>query len=131
MQGKKGYQEKLFASFQLSERIPKNNFYRCLKEAIDLDFLYPLTKGYYGESGQKSIDPAVFFKLCLVGYLENIISDRKLIEHCSMRMDILYFIGYDIDEELPWHSTISRTRQLFPETVFEEVFTQVLGLCIE
>ncbi|MFL0065695.1 hypothetical protein V3A08_08945 [Tenacibaculum maritimum] len=26
-------------------------------------------------------------------------SDRKLIFHCSMRLDILYFIGYDVDEE--------------------------------
>ena len=131
MQGKKDYQEKLFASFQLSERIPKDNFYRRLKGAIDLDFLYPLTKGYYGGSGQKSIDPVVFFKLCLVGYLENLISDRQLIEHCSMRLDILFFIGYDIDEELPWHSTISRTRQLYPESVFEEIFTKVLAMCVD
>lgn len=131
MQGKKDYQEKLFAHFQLSDRIPKGNFYRRLKEVLDLDFLYPLTKGFYGESGQKSIDPVVFFKLCLVGYLENIISDRNLVQHSSMRLDILYFLGYDIDEELPWHSTISRTRQLFPESVFEEVFTKVLSMCIE
>lgn len=131
MQGKKDYQEKLFAHFQLSDRIPETNFYRRLKEVLDLDFLYPLTKGHYGESGQKSIDPVVFFKLCLTGYLENIISDRKLIDHCSLRLDILYFIGYDIDEELPWHSTISRTRQLFPEAVFEEVFIRILGLCVE
>ncbi|MFL0118311.1 transposase [Tenacibaculum maritimum] len=61
--------------------------------------MYSSTKKYYGTSGQKSIDPVVFFKLCLVGYLENIISDRKLISHCSMRLDILYFIGYDVDEE--------------------------------
>ena len=48
-----------------------------------------------------------------------------------MRLDILFFIGYDIDEELPWHSTISRTRQLFPESVFEEVFTKVLAMCVD
>ncbi|WP_299770777.1 transposase, partial [uncultured Dokdonia sp.] len=54
----------------------------------------------------------------------------KLIAHCSMRLDILYFLGYDIDEELPWHSTISRTRQLFPEVVFESVFTHVFQMCI-
>jgi transposase len=131
MQGKKDYQEKLFAHLQLSDRIPETNFYRRLKEVLDLGFLYPLTNGYYGESGQKSIDPVVFFKLCLVGYLENIISDRKLIDHCSLRLDILYFIGYDIDEELPWHSTISRTRQLFPESVFEETFTKVLAMCVD
>ncbi|MDP3352956.1 MAG: IS1182 family transposase [Flavobacteriaceae bacterium] len=131
MQGKKDYQEKLFAHFQLSERVPQHNFYRRLKEVLDLDFLYPLTKSYYGVSGQKSIDPVVFFKLCLVGYLENIISDRDLIQHSSLRLDILYFLGYDIDEELPWHSTISRTRQLYPEKVFEEVFTKVLSMCVE
>jgi transposase len=77
MQGKKDYQEKLFAHFQLSERVPQHNFYRRLKEALDLNFLYPLTKPYYGTSGQKSIDPVVFFKFCLVGYLENITSDRQ------------------------------------------------------
>ena len=131
MQGKKDYQEKLFHNFQLSERIPEENFYRRLRAELDLDFLYRLTKDYYGSSGQKSIDPVVFFKLCLVGYLENIISNRKLISHCSLRLDILFFIGYDIDESLPWHSTISRTRQLFPESVFEEVFTKVFELCVE
>ncbi len=131
MQGKKDYQEKLFSHFQLSEHVPEQNFYRRLKEVLALEFLYPLTKSYYGESGQKSIDPIVFFKLCLVGYLENIISDRQLIEHSSMRLDILYFLGYDIDEQLPWHSTISRTRQLYPESIFEQVFTKVLGMCVE
>jgi len=131
MQGKKDYQEKLFANFQLSQRVPVQNFYRRLSEVLDLQFLYKLTKSYYGDSGQKSIDPVVFYKLCLVGYLENIISDRKLIDHCSMRMDVLFFLGYDIDEPLPWHSTISRTRQLFPEDLFEKVFTQVLTMCIE
>ena len=130
MQGKKIFQEKMFTNFQLSDRVPQGNFYRCLKEVLHLDFLYKETRAYYGESGQSSIDPVVFFKLCLVGYLENIISDRKLIDHCSLRLDILYFIGYDIDERLPWHSTISRTRQLFPESVFETVFVHVLEMCI-
>jgi len=131
MQGKKNYQEKLFNNFQLSERVPKNNFYRRLKDVLHLDFLYSETKNYYGSSGQSSIDPIVFFKLCLVGYLENIISDRQLMSHSAMRLDILYFIGYDIDETLPWHSTISRTRQLFPEAVFEKVFTHILAMCVE
>lgn len=65
-----------------------------------------------------------------MGYLENIISDRQLLQHSGMRLDILYFLGYGIDEELPWHSTISRTRQLYPESVFEDVFTKILGMCV-
>ena len=129
MQGVKIYQEKLFNSFRLSDHVPVANFYRRLKEILQLDFLYKETAGYYGKSGQKSIDPIVFLKLSLIGYLENIISDRKLISHCSMRLDLLYFLDYDIDEKLPWHFTFSRTRQLFPESVFETVFTKVLEMC--
>ena len=44
MQGKKEYQEKLFNNFQLSERVPKTNFYRRLKEVLPLDYLYTSTK---------------------------------------------------------------------------------------
>ena len=131
MQGKKKYQEKLFMTFQLSDHVPPNNFYRQLKDVLDLQFLYAATADYYGGCGQKSVDVVVFFKLCLVGYLENIISDRQLIQHSSMRMDILYFLDHNIDESLPWHSTISRTRQLFPEEVFEGVFSKVFSMCVE
>ncbi len=44
---------------------------------------------------------------------------------------MLYFIGYDIDEALPWQSTLSRTRQLYGETLFKQLFKQVLKQCIE
>src|SRR5882757_255562 len=131
MQGKKHYQEKLFTNFQLSDRVPADNIYRKLKEILDLRFLYAATAKYYGKEGQKSIDPVVFFKLLLVGYLENQPSDRRIVHMASMRLDILYFIGYDIDEELPWHSTLSRTRQLYDEDVFNQLFKQVLKQCID
>ena len=100
MQGRKKYQEKLFMSFQLSDHVPEDNFYRRLKDILSLDFLYKTTAGYYGSEGQKSIDPVVFFKLLLIGYLENQPSDRRIINTASMRLDIRYFIGYDLDEEL-------------------------------
>jgi len=131
MLGKKDYQEKLFLSFSLSQRVPESNFYRRLKSALDLQFVRDMARPYYGKEGQKSIDPTVFFRLMLIGYLENIISDRQLIEHVGMRMDLLYFIDYDIDEPLPWHSTISRTRKMLPNALFEEAFERVLSLCVE
>src|SRR5215208_1811737 len=130
MQGKKHFSEKLFTSFQLSSRVPEDNFYRRLRGLLDLGWLYKATKKYYGSEGQKSIDPVVFFKLMLIGYLENLGSDRRIITTVSMRLDMLYFLGYDIDEELPWHSTVSRTRQLYGEELFKELFKDVLGQCI-
>lgn len=131
MQGKKQYSEQLFTSFQLSSRVPEDNFYRKLKQLLDLHWLYGATKKYYGTEGQQSIDPVVFFKLLLIGYLENLGSDRRIITTVSMRLDMLFFIGYDIDEPLPWHSTLSRTRQLYGEQVFKQLFLQVLKQCID
>ena len=78
MQGQKDYTEKLFINFHLSKRVPKDNFYRRLKGVPDLNYLYMSMRAYYGRCGNKSIDPVVFFKLCLMGYLKNIISDCQL-----------------------------------------------------
>lgn len=131
MQGKKIYQEKLFAQIQLSELVPEDNLYRQLKNILDMQWLYKATAKYYGTEGQVSIDPVVFFKLILIGYLENQPSDRRIMSTVSMRLDMLYFIGYDIGEPLPWHSTLSRTRQLYGEEEFRQLFREVLKQCIE
>jgi transposase len=131
MQGKKQFTEKLFTNFQLSDRVPVENFYRRLKQVLNLQWLYKATSKYYGTEGQQSIDPVVFFKLMLIGYLENLGSDRRIINTVSLRLDMLFFLGYDIDEPLPWHSTLSRTRQLYGEELFKQIFKDVLKQCID
>ena len=131
MQGKKINQEKLFFMFRLSEHIPANNLYRRINETIDFRFLYKATARFYGKEGQKSIDPVVFMKLILAGYLENMQSDRKIVDTLRLRLDIRYFIGYDLEEELPCHSTLSRTRKLYKDDVFTELFKKVLEQCID
>jgi len=98
---------------------------------LNLHWLYKATKKYYGTEGQRSIDPVVFFKLMLIGYLENLGSDRRIINTLSMRLDMLFLIGYNIDEPLPWHSTLSRTRQLYGEELFKQLFKEVLKQCID
>ncbi len=131
MQGKKDRQEKLFVLYQLSNHVPKDNLYRRLNEQLDFSFLYKATEGYYGTTGPKSIDAIVFMKLMLVGYLENTSSDRHIVRIADMRVDIRYFIGYDIDEPMPCHSTLSRTRQLYSTDIFTMLFKKVLKQCID
>ena len=130
MQGHKQFTDKVVTRFRLSERVPPNNLYRRLSELLDWDFLYAQTQALYSHTGQPSLDPVIFFKLALVGRLENLVSERRLVEHCSLRLDILYFLGYEVDEDLPWHSTISRTRQLYPAAVFEYLFDHVFAQCV-
>jgi transposase len=131
MQGRKEIQPKMMYQVSLIDLVSEDNFYRQLDKLLDLSFLYKATALYYGKEGQESIDPVVFFKICLVGYLNNINSDRRLIEYCSNCLDVRLYIKYDIDEPLPWHSTISRTRQLYSEKVFLSLFQKVLSLCVE
>jgi transposase len=131
MQGRKDIQPKMMYQVSLDTLVPADNFYRKLDRTLDLHFLYKATSKYYGAEGQESIDPVVFFKILLVGYLNNINSDRKLMEFCNDSLAIRLFLKYDIDEALPWHSTISRTRQLYGEDVFLSLFQQVLKQCME
>jgi len=130
MQGRKKFTPQLFYDLSLDGLVPEDNFYRQVNQELNLHFLYPSTKAYYGSEGQQSIDPVVFFKILLVGYLNNINSDRALMRYCADSLSIRLFLGYDLNEELPWHSTISRTRQLLGEEVFLELFQKVLSLCV-
>lgn len=130
MQGKKNFTPQLFYELSLEGLVPEDNFYRKVNQNLNLHFLYKATEKYYGTEGSESIDPIVFFKILMVGYLNNINSDRALIRYCSNCLDVRLFLGYDLNESLPWHSTISRTRQLYGEEVFLSLFQKVLSLCV-
>ncbi|MDR0205984.1 MAG: transposase [Bacteroidales bacterium] len=113
MQGRKELTPKMLYQVHIGNLVPQDNFYRILDKELNLGYLYNATRQYYGDEGQESIDPVVFFKICLVGYLNNLNSDRRLIEYCSDSLALRLYLKYDIDENLPWHSTISRTRGLY------------------
>jgi transposase len=129
--GKKELEPKLLYSVTIEDLVPGDNFYRRLSEFLDLRFVYQECKTIYGKTGNPSIDPVVFFKLVLFGYFENIISDRELIRRASDSLGVRLYLGYDFDEELPWHSTISRTRVKIPEKVFEKLFNKIFQMCVE
>lgn len=129
MLGKKKFEPKLMYNFTIDELVPEDNLYRQIDKFLDLRFVYKECEKLYGKTGKPSIDPVVFFKLELYGYFENIISDRELIRRANDSLAARYFIGYDIDEKLPWHSTISRTRVLISKESFENIFSKILELC--
>jgi transposase len=131
MLGKKENPSKLFTTVSLEALVPEDNIYRRLDAILDLRYLYSECGKFYGKTGNPSIDPVVFFKIILYGYYENIISDRELIRALSDSLGGRLFIGYDLDEKLPNHSSISRTRKLLGEELFEKLFTQVVEKCVK
>lgn len=131
MLGKKKFEPKMMYNLTIDDLVPEDNIYRQIDQFLNLRFVYKECEKLYGKTGKPSLDPVVFFKLELFGYLENIISDRELIRKAGDSLAARYFIGYDIDEKLPWHSTISRTRGLISKETFENIFSKILELCYQ
>jgi transposase len=114
----------------LVKLVPAHHFYHQLLQEVDFGFIRPLFDPFYSTLGRPSIDPVVFVKLLLVSHFENITSDRKLLELAKLHLGIRAFVGYGLEQPLPWHSTLSRTRQRIPVAVFETCFSHIVGLCV-
>jgi transposase len=115
----------------LVKLVPAQHFYQRLLQCVDFSFVQPLVAPFYSPIGRPSLDPVVFVKLLLVQHLENITSDRKLVELASLHVGIRAFLGYELGHPLPSHSTVCRTRQRLSVAVFEACFTHVVGLCVQ
>ena len=83
----------------------------------------------YSETGRgrPGIDPVVYFKMLLVGFFEDIASERGIAERCSDSISIRAFLGYDLTGTTPDHSTLSIIRQRLGQEIYEQVFLLILS----
>src|SRR5215204_7390587 len=116
-------------NLSLENLVPRDNFYRCLEERLDLSFVKELVVEYYAAVGRPSIDPEVFFRLQLVMFFEGIRSERHLLRVAADRLSIRWYLGYDFDEPLPDHSSLTRIRTRLGLPIFQRFFAQVVELC--
>src|SRR5512143_98453 len=107
MLGYKTREFKQHAAISLDALVPKNNFYRQLDQSIDLSFVRELAEEFYSSFGRPSIDPVVFFRLQLIAFFEGIRSERQLMKTVNLNLAHRWFIGYDIGEVVPDHSSLS------------------------
>lgn len=131
MMGQKKFNMKRHHELCLDNLVAPGHLYRKIHNRVDFNFIYELAKPYYSHTGQPSLDPVVFFKIELVSFLEGIHEDRALERRLKDSLAIRWFLGYDLDEDLPFHSTISRTRKDRMVTeLYEAIFEKILTLCI-
>ena len=129
-----GLKERAFAPVvcvSLEELVPQDNFYRHLQRVLDLSFVYELVHECYAVAGRPSLDPMVFFKLQLVMFFEDMRSERLLMRQVADRLSVRWYIGYDLDEPLPDHSTLSKIRQRYGLEVFRRFFEAIVQQCRE
>src|SRR5215204_4446825 len=115
----------------LEELVPKDNFYRRLEATLDLSFVRDLVSDCYASSGRPSVDPVVFFRLQLVMFFEGIRSERQLMEVGADRLSVRWFLGYDLNEPLPDHSSLTRIRERYGLQTFRRYFERIVEECVE
>ena len=138
-----GTKERVFpplANPSLDDLVPVDHFSRHLERTLDLSFVRDLVRDRYAPGGRPSIDPVVFFKLQLVMFFEGIRSERRLMEVVADRLSLRWYLGYDLAEPLPDHSSLTRIRDHSSLTrirdrygldVFRRFFEAVVERCVE
>jgi transposase len=110
-----------------------SSFYSKLEQTLQaFDFaaqVRELCAPAYSDSsrGRPGVDPAVYFKMLMIGFFENIASERGIAERCSDSISIRFFLGYDLTQATPDHSTLSLIRGRLSEDTYQQVFLLMLS----
>ncbi len=132
MLGKHEKQFKTHLAVSLEALVPQTNFYRQLEAKVELSFVYDLVSDYYAAGrGRPSIDPVIFFKLQLIMFFEGLRSELQLMELVNLNLAHRWYLGYDLDEAVPDHSSLSKIRSRYGVAVFQRFFEQIVERCIE
>ena len=109
---------------------PKSQgFYSKLNEHLAaMDFarqVWALCGPAYREEsrgGRPGIDPVVYFKMLMVGFFENLRSERAIAARCEDSLSVRAFLGYGLEESTPDHSSLSVIRHRLGPEIYQGVF---------
>jgi len=114
----------------LEELVPADHVYRHLERTLDLGFVRDLVREAYAGIGRPSVDPVVFFKLQLVLFFEGLRSERQLMRVVADRLSLRWYLGYDLTEDLPDHSSLTRIRDRYGLDRFRRFFEAITEQCV-
>ena len=130
-----GTQLKLMSpNITIEDFVPQNHLLRKIEAAVDFSFIYDEMRKYYcTNNGRPSTDPVQLVKYLLIGFLYNINSEREIEVEIQGSMPYRWFMGLNLDDKIPDHSTISqnRRRRFNGTDIFRRLFERVLFMCIE
>ena len=114
---------------------PGHTFYEKLNELLGRHgfdaHVEGLCEGFYGsdeKQGRRSIPPGVYFRMLLIGYFEGIESERGICWRCADSLSLRGFLGLELTDTVPDHSSLSRIRKRLATKVYDEVFRYILSI---
>lgn len=122
-----------FHMVTIEDLVPEGHFLRKLDTVLDLGFVYEEMAHLYSRRyGRPPIDPVVLVKYLLVGFLYGIPSERQIEQRVQTDVALRWYLGLDLFDRVPDHSTISQLRRRKPSfrKVFRRLFEEVVRQCV-
>jgi transposase len=110
----------------------QSNFYARLEETLEsFGFaakVRALCAAAYDKSGlgRPGIDPVVYLKMIMVGFFEDLPSERAIAARCADSLSIRAFLKYELHEKTPEHSSFTVIRQRLGLEIYEKIFVLLL-----
>ena len=116
------------ATHQLPQT-PKATYYARLDETLEsfgfADQVRALCAPAYKQNhtGRPGIDPVVYLKMIMIGFFEDLPSERAIAARCADSMSIRAFLNYSLEEKTPDHSSFTIIRQRLGLEIYQQIFT--------
>ena len=128
----KAAQPEFWVAIEQLPKSPKSTFYSKLDETLEsFGFaaqVRQICAPAYKQTGtgRPGIDPVVYLKMIMVGFFEDLPSERAIAARCADSMSIRAFLHYELDEKTPDHSSFTVIRQRLGLDLYERIFTLTL-----
>jgi transposase len=128
----KSPQVSFFGSYLYDRIVPSDHLLRRINQTVDFSFVHDLLLDRYTPGfGRPAEDPEFMLRLCLLQYLYGDF-DRRVIENARLNLAYKYFLGLQVDGEVPDDTTLSHFRaQRLGEEAFRKVFENIVRQCID
>ncbi len=129
----KAVQPEFWVATHQLPKSPKATFYSKLEETLEsfgfAEKVRQICAPAYKQTnvGRPGIDPVVYLKMIMVGFFEDLPSERAIAARCADSIAIRRFLNYALDENTPDHSSLTVIRQRLGLEIYQKVFT----LCLQ
>ena len=126
--GKEAKQEQFWIEKRTLPAATASRFYERVDETLrKMGFaqaVWQICEPAYAKAargGRPGIDPVVYLKMLMVGFFEDLPSERAIASRCADSFSIRGFLGYELTQPTPDHSSLSVIRYRLSAEQFDAI----------
>lgn len=121
-------QNSFFGNYVYDKIVSKDHILRKIQSTIDLSFVTELCRDAYClDNGRPGWSPLLMFKIVFLQFLYDL-SDYVIEDELNDRLSFKMFVGLEVDEAPPDHSSISRFRDRLGPKRFKDIFNRIVSM---